>query len=265
MKLSFRKYGSGLPLMILHGLFGSGKNWHNIAMMFAKNYQVWTLDLRNHGASAHSSLMNYEVMAEDVHEFIQDHQLPQISLLGHSMGGKVAMLFALKYPKLVERLIIVDIAPVTYYHSYGEYAKAMQEMNLSSMKHRNEMHAYLKAHIASERVRDFLLKNIKRTSHGYEWQIGLAHIAEAIPEIAEFPSLAADHSYPQPTLFIGGNHSDYIRRQYYPAIFQRFPENRIVMIKDAGHWVHSEQTASFLYTVQSYLQTYSTLEKSNTR
>ena len=120
----------------------------------------------------------------------------------------------------------------------------------------------MKAHIASRESARLSAQKYQKNSHGYEWQIGLAHIAEAIPEIAEFPSLPADHSYPQPTLFIGGNHSDYIRRQYYPAIFQRFPENRIVMIKDAGHWVHSEQTASFLYTVQSYLQTYSTLEKS---
>ncbi|MBF0277846.1 MAG: alpha/beta fold hydrolase [SAR324 cluster bacterium] len=255
VKLVNREFGTGTPFLILHGLFGSSSNWGRIAKILSGSFQVFTLDLRNHGESPHESTMTYEAMAEDILAFMDEKGLEKAILLGHSMGGKTAMVAALNHPSRIEQLIVVDIAPVSYHHDYQQLLNALNSVDFNQIKKRDEVDFHLQCQIPDIGLRHFLMKNLTRKGQQYFWQINLHSIEEAMPALMLFPEFPAERKYSGKTLFIGGANSDYILRQHYQQIFRFFPRNKIVMLKNAGHWVHAEQPQALLKTVQSFINT----------
>jgi esterase len=252
--LASREYGSsGIPLIILHGLFGSGMNWRHVAKQLEDAVHVWTLDVRNHGNSPHAEQMGYAQMAEDVLAFMDRQNLKQAALLGHSLGGKIAMWCALRWPQRVERLIVGDIAPVPYDHSFQDLVTVMRQLDLPSLKNRNDAEARLEPHISSVSLRKFLLQNLIATTTGFQWRVNLSAIDQEMTKLMGFPVEEELTSYSGKVLFIGGGNSDYIRRFHYRTIFQLFPKTQMVMLKGAGHWLHADQPESFIQTVRTFL------------
>ena len=252
MQLHFQNFGQGPPLIILHGLFGSLENWHSISQKLAADFQVFAVDQRNHGRSSHAPGMNYQLMAEDLKEFLANQQLGAINLLGHSIGGKTAMLFALTYSELVQKLIIVDIAPRAYSDRHREILNALSSLNLSSFKSRAQMESQLAPSIPDLAVRRFLLKNIKRDQEGaFYWQMNLPTIEANYARLSE--AISSQRSFEKPTLFIRGERSNYIRAQDLPVIEKLFPQVKYCKIAAAGHWVHAEAPEPFLRTVREFL------------
>jgi esterase len=253
MQLHFQSYGQGPPLIILHGLFGSLENWHSIGQMLAADFHVFTMDQRNHGRSPHATDMSYQLMAEDLKEFVADKQLGSVNLLGHSMGGKTAILFAISYPQLVEKLIVVDIAPRAYPDHHSEILKALSSLDLSSFKSRAEMESQLASSIPDLAVRRFLLKNVKRDQAGnFYWQMNLSAIEANYARLSE--QISSQRPFEKPTLFIRGERSNYIRDDDMTAIQKLFPRVKLCEIAGAGHWVHAEAPEAFLRTVREFLK-----------
>jgi pimeloyl-ACP methyl ester carboxylesterase len=253
MQLHFQSYGHGAPLIILHGLFGSLENWHSISQNLAANFQVFSVDQRNHGRSPHAPEMTYQLMAEDLKEFTASHHLQMVNLLGHSMGGKTAMLFALTFPELVDKLVVVDIAPRAYPPYHDEILKALSSLDLRSLKSRPEMEAQLAPSIPDLAVRRFLLKNVKRDQVGnFFWQMNLPAIKANYSRLSE--EISNQHSFEKPTLFIRGERSHYIRDEDLSAIQQLFPKVEHCVIAGTGHWVHAEAPEAFLRKVREFLQ-----------
>ena len=252
LNLAYREIGSGAPLLILHGLFGSGSNWGWIAKQLSTTHRIFTVDLRNHGNSPHAETMSYPEMAEDVLALLDRLQLDKVTLLGHSMGGKTAMMAALRYPSRIERLAVVDIAPVTYHHDYHPLLNALRNIDLDQITRREEIDRALHDPIPETGLRQFLMKNLVRRDQRFQWQLNLNGIAQAMVELTGFPPLEGN-TYPGKTLFLGGANSNYILRQYYQSIFRFFPHTNIVMLKNAGHWVHAEQPDALLQTVRNFI------------
>ena len=246
MKLHFEKFGSGYPLVILHGLFGSGQNWRSVAKSEAlKDFTVYALDLRNHGLSPHAVLCSLSEMAADVIDTLEELKEKQFLLLGHSLGGKVAMQIAFQSPQSLAGLIVVDIAPRSYPPGHLGILDALQRLNLVGVTNRGELDSQLAHAIKEPSLRHFLLKNIARTDNGtFEWTIGLEHIANAYPEMIDFhaPKTTSNVS----ALFVRGANSNYILDSDFELIRSFFGEAEFVDIPDAGHWVHAEQPQAFL-------------------
>ncbi len=252
MELNAQITGEGSPLVVLHGLFGSARNWTSIARGLADIRQVHALDLRNHGASGWSDEMTYERMAEDVAAYIERRGLAPADLLGHSMGGKTAMVLALVYPELVERLIIVDIAPVDYQRdSFPTYVEAMQAIDLERVARRAEVDAQLAEAIPDASLRAFLLQNLVSQDGRFHWRLNLAGIGANLPAVTAFPRF--DRSFDGPTTFLAGEQSDYIRPRDEGAIHRLFPQATIFEVGQAGHWPHAEQPKRFLALVRTAL------------
>ncbi|HIJ62473.1 MAG TPA: alpha/beta fold hydrolase [Rhodospirillaceae bacterium] len=244
--------GEGDPLIILHGLFGSARNWNAIARQLADIRQVHALDLRNHGASPWHDDMGYERMAEDVADYMQRRGLMPADLLGHSMGGKTAMILALKRPELVERLIVVDIAPVSYTREImPDYIRAMRRVDLAKAGSRAAVEAEIAPVITDPRLRAFLMQNLLIDHGRLSWRVNLAGIAADLPELIAFP--AVHGSFDGPTLFLAGEHSDYIRPRDEPLIHRLFPASRLTEIGQSGHWPHADQTERFVELVRGFL------------
>lgn len=245
--------GEGQPLIILHGVFGTSDNWQTFAKQIADRYQVFLLDQRNHGLSPHSDEFDYHVMADDIREFIETHQLENPVVLGHSMGGKAAMFFATKYPGQFEKLIIVDIAPRAYPVHHQKILEALGAVKTNEISSRKEAEDQMKPIIADFGIRQFLLKNLKREDNdSFGWKLNLPVISQNIERIGE----AVDDSHPvdKPVLFVGGEKSDYIREEDHALIKKVFPQARIVSIPGAGHWVHAEQPKLLLEEVTNFLE-----------
>ena len=223
-----------------------------IAKRLAQKNRVETLDLRNHGASPWADGMTYPLMASDVRAHIERTALGPVTVVGHSMGGKAAMRFALEAPSLVARLVIVDIAPVDYDHSTGEYVEALRRLDLLGLSSRNDVDALLAEDVPEPGIRAFLLQNLLRESGGFRWRANLDVLSKAMPDLMAFPIRPHDQ-YRGPTLFLAGANSDYVRPSYRDAIKTLFPSADIRMIADAGHWVHAEQPAAFLAHLQDFL------------
>lgn len=251
MKLNYKSYGGGEPLIIIHGLFGSLDNWQTLAKRFANDYEVFILDARNHGQSPHSNEFNYEVMALDLYEFILDHNLIDPIILGHSMGGKIAMQFAMDYSTIPKKLIIADIAPINYKVHHRHILDAMLALDFEKISSRQEADRELSKKITELSVRQFLLKNLYWKEKGrLDWRFNLKVINEAIIPISKGVSYTS--IFNKPTLFIRGVKSDYIKEKDFDLIHQLFLQATIINI-DAGHWVHAEKPNKFYDIVIEFL------------
>jgi esterase len=253
MQLHFQSYGRGAPLIILHGLFGSLENWHSISRNLAADFQVLAIDQRNHGRSPHAPEMSYQLMAEDLRDLLGAQHFGPVNLLGHSMGGKTAMAFALSYPTLVDKLIIVDIAPRAYPDHHRQILKALLSLDLRSFKSRAEMESLLAPSIPDLATRQFLLKNVKRDQAGaFFWQMNLAAIDANYDRLNA--QIASPHPFDLPTLFIHGEYADYIRDEDAASLRKLFPRAELCEIAGAGHWVHAEKPEAFLRKVREFLK-----------
>jgi len=253
MQLNYKKIGEGQALIILHGLFGSLDNWMTLAKKWSENYQVWIVDQRNHGQSPHSDAFDYSLMAEDLKNFLEEHKINQPIILGHSMGGKTAMEFAVNYPNSLKKLIVVDIAPVSYQvHHYG-IIEALESVDLNKVQSRKDAEEQLKSKIKEFGIRQFLLKNLFRKSkEEYDWRFNLPIIKKQIVPISEWS--ISDKTYEGDTLFISGENSDYILPEYGAEIAAKFPNYELEEIANAGHWVHAEAPEEFSRAVEGFLE-----------
>jgi pimeloyl-ACP methyl ester carboxylesterase len=240
MKLFYRKLGKGKPLIILHGLFGMSDNWLSIAKRIAQKHTVYILDQRNHGQSPHSPEFNYEILGADLHQFIDEQELSQVRLIGHSLGGKVCMKYALRFPERVEKLVVVDIAPKAYKPSeLVGFLKTLLKVDLKKAIDRFDVDRVIESEIPQAAVRQFLLKNLKRNEKNeLEWKINLQGIFTNIDGL--FEEISALGTYKRDTLFIRGGMSNYINAADYPLIERLFPVAQIITIPLASHWVHSD-------------------------
>ena len=243
MKLHYRKYGEGQPLIILHGLFGSSDNWQTLGKKFAENFEVYLVDQRNHGHSPKSDEFNYQLLSDDLYNLIRDLELENIILVGHSMGGKTVMTFAQKYPEFIEKLIVVDIGPKAYPMHHNIIIEGLNSLDLSIIKSRGQADKQLSKFIEDSGVKQFLLKNLFWVEKGQlGWRINIPVLEDKMPNIiAAIP----DKIVETPTLFIRGEKSNYIAEDDFQNIYDQFPNSEIETIYDAGHWVHAENPFSF--------------------
>ena len=253
MKLFSAEFGEGPPLIILHGLFGSGRNWASIAKKLSDNWRVLTVDLRNHGASPWDAEMNYALMAEDVLALIEAEKLERPVVLGHSMGGKTAMMAALIEPSAIGALIVADIAPISYGRSHDPYVEAMQSVDLATVKRRGEADEALRAAVPEAGLRGFLLHNLVFEDEGPRWRLNLEAIDRNLEALSDFPDPSTGGVYSGPSMFIAGANSNYIQPDHHATIRRLFPEASILLIAGAGHWLHAEKPAEFLELVTGFL------------
>ncbi len=251
--LAYREYGSGPPLIILHGLFGSATNWGGIARRMAARHRALTIDLRNHGRSPHADTMGYRDMVDDLIAFMDGHELDRAAVLGHSLGGKAAMRLALEHPRRVERLTVVDIAPAAYRRDYGGILDAMERLDLASITRRSDAEELLQPAIPDTAVRLFVLQNLVMGPEGYRWRLNLAALRRHMPEIVGFPTAMPEGPYRGETLFVAGERSNYIIPAHHTLIHHYFPSARMATVADAGHWVHAERPEALLRALGGFL------------
>ncbi len=254
MRLHSVEAGAGAPVLLLHGLFGAAANWGAIQKTLAATHRVIALELRNHGASAHAAAMDFSTLAEDVAETLAAYGAAPVTVVGHSMGGKVAMMLALARPDLVARLVVADIAPVRYPPSLRGYVAAMRALPLVPGLTRRAADAALAEAVPEAGIRAFLLQNLLFQRDPPAWRLGLDEVAAAMPDIEDFAPPAPDAQYGGPTLFITGARSDYVRPEHHGAIRALFPAARFVTLREAGHWVHADQPAAFTETLRAFLE-----------
>jgi len=248
--------GSGIPFVILHGFLGMGDNWKTLANQFAEaGYQMHLVDQRNHGRSFHSDTFNYEVLAEDLKNYCQEHGLKDIVLLGHSMGGKTAMLFAMRYPEYINKLIIADIAPKYYAPHHQQILKGLTALseNHEARTSRGNADDFLKEYISDWGTRQFLLKNLYwQKDKTLALRVNLPVLKREVEAIGE--GLPTQTVYEGATLFLNGLKSDYITEDDKPLIKAHFPEAEIIGIEKAGHWLHAENPKDFYAEVMKFLK-----------
>ena len=250
--LHSRIIGEGSPLLILHGYFGNGDNWKTIGNKLSETFQVHLIDQRNHGRSFHSDEFDYEFMVEDLYNYIHHHQLEKVNLLGHSMGGKTVMLFAVEYPELVHKLIVADISPRMYPPHHHDILDALNAIDFTKQTSRTLVDEKLAEKIPEVGVRQFLSKSIYWKEKGQlDFRFNLESLTENNNEVgAALPSFAI---FEGETLFLKGENSGYISANEEPIINAHFPNNKIVSIKNAGHWLHAENPKDFLKALLSFL------------
>lgn len=251
MQLNHKIQGIGQPVILLHGLFGALDNLGALARFLTPNYQVISVDLPNHGLSKHSETSNYQTMANDVIALLNDLNLAQVIIVGHSMGGKVAMEIALTEPQRVTGLIVADIAPVAYTDRHMLIFDALQSVDLTNLTNRKQAQQQLELMGVDSAICGFLLKNLVKTEHGFQWRCNLEGLAQAYPEI--IGGLAADRQYHGPTLFIKGEQSDYIMPSHREVINQLFPAASAKIIHGTGHWLHAEKPLAFNKIVADFI------------
>ena len=240
--------GAKPPLLIVHGLYGSGRNWGVIAKRLSDERQVIAVDQRNHGDSPWTERHGYEDMAGDLAEVIEAHG-GKADVLGHSMGGKAAMVLALTRPELVNRLILADIAPVAYEHSQIQYIEAMRAVDLGSIEKRSDANDQLARHVPEPTLRSFFTQSLDIKEK--RWKLNLDLLAEEMPKIIGFPEI--EGRFDGPTLFLSGGESDYVAPEHRARIKALFPESRFAKIPGAGHWLHAEKPREFEAAVRAYL------------
>ncbi len=243
-----RSYGDpaslATPILLIHGLFGSAVNWHTIVgrlhTLLGADRRLIVPDLRNHGQSPHDPILSYEAMAEDLIGLLDQLGIARAALVGHSLGGKVAMWLALNRPERVAALAVVDIAPVTYPARFGREIAALQKLDLRTLDSRRDADARLVAAIPGAMMRGFLLQNLRKTEAGWGWRFNLAALPGAMAGLGTFPN-AQGRQFPGPTAFIHGGNSDYVTAAQLPLIRTLFPHAELIAIPGAGHWVHADQ------------------------
>ncbi len=253
LPLHYRSLGRGAPLIMLHGLYGSGNNWKRIASALEDHHASHLVDLRNHGQSPHHRDVGYTAMAADLLTLMDELELEQADVLGHSMGGKVAMTLALLHPERIRRLVVADVAPVTYPNS-GEHERllgALQGMDLQQLGSRRGADHDLEAEIPSAGIRQFLLTNLEKRDGEWHWRIPLQILRDGLETIRGFPDLPG--TYPGPTLFLHGEQSGYVLEEHHAAIRSRFPEARLQCMEGCGHWLHAENPDGFVAAVSAFL------------
>lgn len=253
VNLHFNDIGRGNPVVILHGLFGSSRNWQGIAKELASEFRVITVDLRNHGQSGYAESMTYPEMAEDVYHLMSRLSLEPPSLIGHSMGGKVAMMIALEYQKHIKNLIVLDIAPVSYGHRYGKIFAAMNSLQPGQITSRNEAENIMNRTIEDLSLTRFLLQNLTRSGPGFQWRINIQSIEDNIEFINTFPENIDGLKCGKPVLFLGGKDSNFIQLQFNESILDLFPAAEIELIENAGHMLHIEHAVTVIAKIRSFL------------
>lgn len=250
MQLHHQTIGQGQPLILLHGLFGSADNWGAIAKYFSQTYQVICVDLRNHGSSPHHHSQTYAEMADDLIELCNLLNLGKIHLIGHSLGGKVAMQFATQYPEKIDQLIIVDMAMRTYPDVQTYLIDAMLAVNLAAMQTRSEVNQALTSSIENVKIRQFLLMNLIKIDNHLQWRINLPALKANCPAIRQ--AVGQSTHYTKPCLFIRGEHSDYVGDDDVDQIKMHFIHAQFASLP-TGHWVHAEQPQAFIEVVARFL------------
>ncbi len=255
MQLFYRKLGQGKPLFILHGLFGSSDNWQTLAKRFAEKYEVYLIDQRNHGQSFHSEEWNYQAMSNDILSILQENNLKEVILLGHSMGGKAAMHFSIQHPEKVIKLIVVDIAPKYYPVHHNAILDALNSLPLTEISSRKEAESWLAQRIKNNGELQFLLKSLywkDVQSNQLAWRFNLEIISQEIEIVGEAQN-AEMNPVSVSTLFVRGEKSDYITHTDLEGIHKSFANAQIITIQNAGHWVQAEQPVPFFEAVNGFL------------
>jgi pimeloyl-ACP methyl ester carboxylesterase len=251
MKLNYTITGQGQPLVLVHGLFGAARNLGVLTRALSADFTVIAMDLRNHGESPHGADMRFPTMAEDVAETLAGLGLAHVGIAGHSLGGKTAMALALTHPELVERLCVMDIAPVTYDHDYDDFVSAMLSIELHPGLARAEAERALSPVVKAAPMRAFLLNNLALGEAPY-WRVGLREIQAAMPDMLGWQDPVGAAPYPGPALFLAGAESDYVRPEYEAEIRQRFPAAVIRRVPGAAHWLHADKPADVIAALKEF-------------
>ena len=246
-------YGQGDPLIIIHGLFGSSRNWQTLAKRYAEHFKVVTVDVRNHGHSFHDEEMYYALMTQDIVNLMMFLNFPMAHVLGHSMGGKIAMTLAHRHPQFLNKLIVADIAPEPYLHDYHDLIDVILALDLSVYKHRQDVDQALVPLIPDIGLRQFLLQSLYHKESELNWKINWPAIKKNIQAIIGFDSIT-DWNIVSPTLFIHGALSNYVTEKARKRIQQHFKYAEFEEISGAGHWLHAEQPQSFFEKTRRFLQ-----------
>ncbi|MBN1926645.1 MAG: alpha/beta fold hydrolase [Prolixibacteraceae bacterium] len=267
MRLFYRSLGKGSPVVILHGLYGASDNWMTIARILAEKYRVITVDLRNHGRSPHHPVHTYEAMVIDIARLFDELEIESACLIGHSMGGKLAMAFAADYPEKIRSLTVADIAPKNYLQTpasgiqldlHNRILETLSGMDMSQYSSRKEIESALEPAIPDRLIRMFILKNLKKSDDSYEWRVNAPVLFNALPHILESVNINEYRvripiaSYP--VLFIKGSLSGYIINEDEILIREMYPEAKITEIKGASHFLHAEKPVEFGNIVKGFLQ-----------
>lgn len=253
LNLAFETVGSGAPLLVLHGLFGSSTNWRGVARQLADTHTVHSVDLRNHGASPWSDSMDYAEMADDVMQLMDRLALNEAAVLGHSMGGKTAMALALRHPQRVSRLVVVDIAPVSYADTLTPFAEAMRGVDVMTTAHRAEVQRRLQKAVPEPGVVPFLMQNLVAHNDHFDWRINLMGISAAVPQLCGFPSTLLGERFDRPVTVLAGANSNYVVQSDGTDFRPMFGQVEVEVIPEAGHWVHADQPAALLASVRAAL------------
>jgi esterase len=253
VKLAFEVIGDGPPVVILHGLFGSGRNWAPIARALADTYRLYLPDARNHGASSWAETMSYPDMARDVLALIDSECLQRPVVIGHSMGGKTAMTLALEHPHAIAGIAVVDIAPEAYADQFSPYVAAMRGLDVAAATSRREIRQTLATRLGGAAPVDFLMQNLRRHDERFDWRLNLMATAVCMRDLCGFPQQLLRQHYPGPALFVSGEQSDYVRAESRAGIVRLFPRARLQHIRDAGHWVHADEPEALLDALRGWL------------
>jgi len=251
MILHYRTEGEGRPLLILHGVFGTADNWVTLAKKFGKYRKVYLIDQRNHGLSPHDPSFTYDAMVNDIRLFLMAHDIIKPDILGHSMGGKVAMFFAVKYPDLLNKLMVIDIAPKFYPIHHDVILEGLKAIDIGKISKRQEADEELAEYVESATVRQFLLKNLKRNPTGFAWKMNLNVIYDNIANVGK--GLEPEDKFNHQTLFVRGALSKYILDEDLDSIKKHFPHSNLVTIHGASHWVHYEKPDELSSVIEDFL------------
>lgn len=251
MILNFKRQGNGEPVILIHGLLGNLDNLGRLARHLSEKYEVFSIDLPNHGLSSHSPLTDYPTLSKIILNLLTVENLSDIHLVGHSMGGKVAMQIAIDNPSLIKSLTVADIAPVTYTDRHANIFSALNSINLATLNNRKEAIDTVISHGIDSGTAQFLLKNLAKNDNGFFWRCNIENLEQGYPEIIK--GLTGEQDFNGPTLFIKGGKSDYIQTEHRPMIMKHFPNATAKVIEGTGHWLHAEKPASFNKIVDDFI------------
>jgi len=252
MDLHYEEFGGGATIVLVHGLFGSSTNWRGVAKRLSDRFHVITVDLPNHGRSPRCGTMTYADMSTSLRETLGNIEDAPVAWVGHSMGGKAVMHLALTCPERVDRLVIVDVAPVRYSHSHTPIIDAMSDLDTGSLRSRADADRILSTRIVDTRTRLFLLRNLVRGNGGFRWRLNLPVLAEYHDDLMDFPEHPGTR-FDGPVLFVTGDQSDYVTAAHREAILQKFPGAGFETIHGAGHWVHADKPVDTCEAIAHFL------------